>query len=194
MELINDDKLRSTDLKNGFDVNKERLHRIPKMTTPDHILSAADIAKLRAAGFAVVPHNATAAIVDAGGDKLDNGASLYAAYRAMVAAAEAELIHAHTTQALEHLARDDAPACKGSLLLGSACQCCPKCIREREEIADKLTRLQRIEGGSTVDAALVAEIEDLKRVAADRERRFSRFREETLYLANSLLTAARAAS
>jgi hypothetical protein len=25
-----------TDLKNGFDVNKERLHRIPKMTTPEH--------------------------------------------------------------------------------------------------------------------------------------------------------------
>jgi hypothetical protein len=29
------------------------------MTTPDHILSAADIGKLRAAGFAVVPRNAT---------------------------------------------------------------------------------------------------------------------------------------
>jgi hypothetical protein len=61
--------------------------------------------RLKTAGFAVVPRNATAAIVDAGGDHLDNGASLYAAYRAMVAVAEAELIHAHTTQALDHIAQ-----------------------------------------------------------------------------------------
>jgi hypothetical protein len=84
--------------------------------------------------------------------------------------------------------------CKGSLLLGSACQRCSKCERERGEIADKLARLQRIEGGATVDAALVAEIADLKREAADAKRSFHRFREETLYLANSLLTASRAAS
>jgi|WetSurMetagenome_2_1015567.scaffolds.fasta_scaffold00191_45 hypothetical protein len=71
------------------------------MITPDHILSAADIAKLRAAGFAVVPCEATEAIVNACGDQLDNGASLYAAYRAMVDAAE--LIHEHAAQALENL-------------------------------------------------------------------------------------------
>jgi hypothetical protein len=89
---------------------------------------------------------------------------------------------------------DTSPTCKGSLLLGSACQRCSKCIREREDIADKLARLQHIEGGATVDAALMAEIKDLKREADDAKRSFHRFREEALYLANSLITATRAAS
>jgi hypothetical protein len=75
------------------------------MTTTEHIIDPSAIGKLRAAGFAVVPREATATIVNAGGDQLDRGWSLYAAYRAMIAAAEAELIHAHTTQILDHLAQ-----------------------------------------------------------------------------------------
>jgi 1,2-phenylacetyl-CoA epoxidase PaaB subunit len=75
------------------------------LITPDHILSAADIGKLRAAGFAVVPREATKAVANAGYDRLDAGHSLWTIYATMIAAAEAELIHAHTTQALDHLAQ-----------------------------------------------------------------------------------------
>jgi hypothetical protein len=84
--------------------------------------------------------------------------------------------------------------CKGSLLLGSACQRCSKCERERGEITDKLARLQRIESGMTFDVACVSEIEGLKREAADAKRRFSRLREETIELAGKLLIEARSAS
>jgi hypothetical protein len=81
-----------------------------------HILSAADIGKLRAAGFAVVPREATEAMANAGVEQLYSAgdASMGAAYRAMVEAAEAELIHAHTTQALEHLAQIGAVPTMGA--------------------------------------------------------------------------------
>jgi hypothetical protein len=82
------------------------------MITPQHIIDAADIAKLRAEGFVIVPREATKAIVDAGycasAGRLGDDASLSIAYREMVKTAEIELIYEHyehrrATQALEHL-------------------------------------------------------------------------------------------
>jgi hypothetical protein len=70
------------------------------MITPEHIISAHDIAKLRAAGFAIVPREATEAMHASGYYQRYIGAPLLVVYRAMVDAAEAELIHQHTTQAL----------------------------------------------------------------------------------------------
>jgi hypothetical protein len=61
--------------------------------------------------------------------------------------------------------------CKGSLLLGTACQKCDKCRQERDEIADKLRRLEYIESGIGIDEIVQNQIDSLKKYIANRDNR-----------------------